>query len=623
MPAARLAVLLTLAFASPAAAQARRVEVRFTPTARAQLAVWIESADESRFATLRLTQSVAYYGIGNRPGALQMNSGFRWPFGRREGVLPVWAHRRVARGGLAFPRVVFNGRASEGNASSAGSVAEPRNTPDDYFCLSFQRERSGRDALDAVSCASRFMSNKGRYVTASDVSSGYAEPWEEARSATMRALGETSVYPPRRDVLGCPGGTCGDHDTVGQFASDARARMPEIDAVTMATAAGDAEQRLVWPVPADWPDGDYVLYVEANVEGDYDAAYNDETHPTPTAPSGMWDYWAINYGYAYRGQPSVVYRVPFRVASNGASADAASVIGYGALHGEDGEVRPMDATIVDDAIAAPGSGADRLRRGDDGMRVRVTVPMWDVCNQPDPPAECGWECEPGDDRCGGELICGPDNTCVGICDVPMTPAPVGELAVVPHEEESHSHEWARFSFRAPALARGVSRYEVRVSAAPIVDEASFTRALPALEPMIESIELRVPTSAAAGELVEVELGGLSPQQRYWVGVRVYDGCNAASEIVVGEVETTMIHFTTVSPCFVATAAYGTPMAGEIGALRRFRDRHLRTNALGRALVGAYEAIGPHLARALEEDETLRAAARAVLAPIVAIARGLD
>jgi hypothetical protein len=159
MPAARLAFLVTLAFASSAAAQARRVEVRFTPTARAQLAVWIESADESRFATLRLTQSVAYYGIGNRPGALQMNSGFRWPFGRREGVLPVWAHRRVARGGRPFSRVIFNGRYSEGNASSAGSAAEPRNTPDDYFCLSFQRERSGRDALDAVSCASRFMSN--------------------------------------------------------------------------------------------------------------------------------------------------------------------------------------------------------------------------------------------------------------------------------------------------------------------------------------------------------------------------------------------------------------------------------------------------------------------------------
>ncbi len=626
MPAARLAVffLVTLAFASTAAAQSRRVELRFTPTARAQLALWIESEDGSRFATLRLTQSVAVYGIGNRPGALQMNSGFRWPFGRREGVLPVWAHRRFEHQGTAFPRVIFNGRASEGNASSAGSVAEPRNTPDDYFCLSFQRERSGRDALDAVSCASRFMSNKGRYVTPLDVSSGYAEPFEETRgSATMRALSETSLYPPRRDVTGCSTAGCGDHESVSRFQADARAAMPEIDAVTMATPAGDVEQVIVWDVPADWPDGDYVVYLEANVEGDYNAVYNDETNPTPTGPSGMWDYWAINYGYAYRGQPSVIYRVPFTLGSGGASADTASVAGYGALHGEDGEIRAMDATIVDDPVAAPGSGADRLRRSGAGMRLSVTVPMWDVCNQPDPPEECGWECEPGDGRCGGELICGPDNTCVGICDVPMTPPPVEALTVLPHEEERHSHQWARFSFRVPELPRGVSRYEVRFGTEPIVDEASFARALPALEPRIESVELRVPTSTAPGETVELVLGGLTPQQTYYVGVRAYDGCNVPSAIVAGQVETTEIHFTTVSPCFVATAAYGTPMASEIGALRRFRDRHLRTNALGRALVDGYYAVGPHLARAIEGDETLRASARALLAPFVAIARYLD
>jgi hypothetical protein len=46
-----------------------------------------------------------------------MNSGYHWPYGRREGVLPIWAHRRAAAPGAGqFPRVIFQNRA-EGYAS--------------------------------------------------------------------------------------------------------------------------------------------------------------------------------------------------------------------------------------------------------------------------------------------------------------------------------------------------------------------------------------------------------------------------------------------------------------------------------------------------------------------------
>src|SRR5262245_3581801 len=86
------------------------LELHFTPVGRAQIAIWIER-DGVFMSTVRLTEAVGYRGIGNRPGASEMNSGFRWPYGRREGVLPVWAARRATQPGTrAFKRVIFQNR---------------------------------------------------------------------------------------------------------------------------------------------------------------------------------------------------------------------------------------------------------------------------------------------------------------------------------------------------------------------------------------------------------------------------------------------------------------------------------------------------------------------------------
>lgn len=71
----------------------------------------------------------------------------------------------------------------------------------------------------------------------------------------------------------------------------------------------------------------------------------------------------------------------------------------------------------------------------------------------------------------------------------------------------------------------------------------------------------------------------------------------------------------VGHCFVATAAYGTDLAGEVRALRALRDRVLLPTAPGRALVRAYYALSPPLAGVIARHEALRAGARAVLAPL--------
>jgi hypothetical protein len=167
-------------------------------------------------------------------------------------------------------------------------------------------------------------------------------------------------------------------------------------------------------------------------------------------------------------------------------------------------------------------------------------------------------------------------------------------------------------------ASAVSRYEVRVGREPIVDEASFERAQPARAATLEPQALELPSGVSAGQRVEVDFGGLTPETRYYVAVRAVDRCNAGGAMAVAEYLTPEIEFTTVSPCFVATAAYGTPLADDIRVLRRFRDRHLSNHAAGRAVVALYETVGPRLAAQLRGRARLRTWTRAALRPLIAL-----
>lgn len=586
-----LACACLLAAPLAARAQERVLEIQYVPVQRAQIAIWIEDADGTFLRTLRLTQATAYRGIGNRPGASQMNSGFRWPYGRREGVLPVWAHRRAAAPGAEqFPRVIFQDRRSEGDASRTSTDY----SEDSYFCLSFQ---AGDETLDATTCASTFNSDKGRFLTEQDVARGYFEPVEVGPRETLeRAMPVFSLYPPRRDVTRCATGGCFDHPDVALFASEARRVMPEIDAVTMATPPGEMMQRVMFTWPEELADGQYRLFVEVNTELDYNDHWSAERFPTPLGPDGSpahddyWDWWAQTNGFPYRGQPSVVYSVPFAVGPGADRQQTAEPTGYGSLSGFGegaGQMAAMDGTISSDPEEHPGSGADRLRLQDGTWRLRVTV-------------------------------VGPE-----VCEENTAPGGVDALEITQYGERRDAHRYAHLAFLAADDDLGVAEYQVRVATTPIVSEDDFLRALPANAASLDSVALVVPTGADAGAPVEADLGGLLPETHYWVAVRAIDACNVEGPIAVAEYVTPAVQFTTVSPCFVATAAYGSPLAAEIGALRRFRDRHLRNSAIGRALVSTYESVGPTLAGAIREHDGARAAVRAVLAPIVALSRWID
>lgn len=69
-------------------------------------------------------------------------------------------------------------------------------------------------------------------------------------------------------------------------------------------------------------------------------------------------------------------------------------------------------------------------------------------------------------------------------------------------------------------------------------------------------------------------------------------------------------------CFIATAAYGTPLADDINVLRAVRDSYLLNNAVGAAFVDTYYRLSPPVADAVANNALLRAAVRTLLAPLV-------
>ncbi len=69
-------------------------------------------------------------------------------------------------------------------------------------------------------------------------------------------------------------------------------------------------------------------------------------------------------------------------------------------------------------------------------------------------------------------------------------------------------------------------------------------------------------------------------------------------------------------CFIATAAFGSPLAAEIELLREFRDRILMPNIIGGILINTYYELSPPLADIISRHESLRAVTRALLKPVI-------
>jgi len=71
-------------------------------------------------------------------------------------------------------------------------------------------------------------------------------------------------------------------------------------------------------------------------------------------------------------------------------------------------------------------------------------------------------------------------------------------------------------------------------------------------------------------------------------------------------------------CFIATAAYGSHMESHVKTLREFRDRFLLTNSVGKVFVDLYYTYSPPVADFIARHETLQAAVRLSLLPVVGV-----
>ena len=576
--AVRLGVALAplLVFAARAEAevgQCHVVDVKFTPgmplpTAGqrhepSQIVIWVETADGEYKHTVFVTQQVGRFGLANRPGRFDFNSGPMWPYGRRETVFPVWAHRKPEK----FQAVVFQNCCGYDLESddpdycqtlvNDPSIPVPRDraysdcaennlshpfsdsSREPHFCQPFQPTDSKWVKADAMSCATIAFTDKGKFSTS-----------------------RTSLYPPRVDLSR----TVNDSPSVELY----RAMNP-FDAVSGATPVPGLPATITWPLPDDMTPGNYVLYVEVAQAFDHNATYSTDAYPSPTGTGDQSINWS-SYGLPYRGQPSIIYKAPFVIGDTMSTGTTMTYEGYGDPTGADGAIRPPDSTITTDT---PGSGASRLQLvSEDGLMYRLYVnarPELDFA-------------------------------------LPSTPE---HLEVVSVKSTA-----ATLRFVAPGddgqLGK-VSGYEIRYLANTPLTEANFQDGL-ALAAAVTPVE--------PGALQTVELAGLLPETDYYVGIRAFDDCRNTSALTVIEVTTADRAVGEVGWCFVATAAYGSLMANDVELLRHVRDSLLQKTILGELAVETYYTFGPAVAGVIGESDALRGIARDMLAPVIAWVRRL-
>jgi hypothetical protein len=127
-------------------------------------------------------------------------------------------------------------------------------------------------------------------------------------------------------------------------------------------------------------------------------------------------------------------------------------------------------------------------------------------------------------------------------------------------------------------------------------------------------------------------GGGTYKFSNWGG-DIYSAVNATTITITDDISIQVAYYQVTSPvtpnppdggdlpeeCFIATAAFGSPLDPAVKLLREFRDKRLLTNGVGRAFVAAYYRWSPPAADFIARSGALRLLVCVLLFPVVATA----
>lgn len=203
-------------------------------------------------------------------------------------------------------------------------------------------------------------------------------------------------------------------------------------------------------------------------------------------------------------------------------------------------------------------------------------------------------------------------------------SPFCQFKVLPGDEKVYLTNLSRGGL-TPSDASSVKWYALRVYLAQ--DTGTF--AIPLGSGTVQYADFSITdNSKVDSNLSNNKVTGLANEVQYMFTIGSVDETLIVQDIMPASVLNSTDHVARPGKvvgllddqkCFIATAAFGSPMEEHVQTLRKFRNQFLLTNAGGKRFVEFYYTYSPPVADFIARHEILRTAVRVALWPLVFMA----